>query len=331
MKDTPKVSVIIVNWNGLKYLSECLNAIFNQTYPDYEVIFVDNGSTDGSVEYVERNFPQARIVRNKENLGFAGGNNQGAEAASGELLALLNNDTVVERDWLGELVEAIQADERIGAAMSNCYYDLETKVARGDRVSTLNILGKHIHVNPIEVPLFYAGGASMIYRRELRPVPFDDMYFAYDEDVYLSWYLRLVGYDIAFAEKSLLYHEVYGTSKRIRDHVVYMSERNRTLNLLLFYEKRTLLKILPLLTLTFIAKALTFRRGMKHKLKAYLWFPRNLGLIQEKRREIQSKRRVSDEVIVRYLICKLAENGARGAGIVNRVGNVYCRLLRIKA
>ncbi|MCG2737608.1 MAG: glycosyltransferase family 2 protein, partial [Candidatus Methanoperedenaceae archaeon] len=94
-KTPPPVSVIIVNFNGKHYLKNCLSSLSAQSYPAIEVIFVDNGSGDGSVEYVRKEFPSVRIIESKKNLGFAKGNNLGIREARGELIATLNNDTEV--------------------------------------------------------------------------------------------------------------------------------------------------------------------------------------------------------------------------------------------
>ena len=120
----PFVSVIVLNYNGRQYLTDCLSALQRQIYPAdrFEVVLVDNASTDGSVEFVRRMFPNVRVIENKVNLGFAGGNNAGIRATDGEYVALLNNDTAAEPDWLSALVEACQSDPAIGACTSKLLF-----------------------------------------------------------------------------------------------------------------------------------------------------------------------------------------------------------------
>jgi hypothetical protein len=125
----PLASDIVVNWNGRKYLGECLNSLRNQAFLDFEVILVDNGSTDGSVEYMESQFPGfARILRNPENAGFARRNNRGIRVARGKYIALLNNDAQADQDWLQELVKAAEEDGRAGMLASKIYLQGQPKV-----------------------------------------------------------------------------------------------------------------------------------------------------------------------------------------------------------
>jgi len=103
-RSLPQVSVIVVNYNGKLFLKKCISSLSSQSYPDIEIIFVDNGSSDGSTEYVRKEFPSVKIIESKKNLGFAKGNNIGIQEARGEFIATLNNDTEVTSQWLEELV-----------------------------------------------------------------------------------------------------------------------------------------------------------------------------------------------------------------------------------
>lgn len=118
----PLVSVITVNFNGERYLEGLLRSLERQTYPSFEVLVVDNGSTDGSVALVRRLFPEVRVLEAGDNLGFTGGNNQGIREAKGAYLALINNDTVVDKDWLHHLVEEARRDPGIGAVGSKILF-----------------------------------------------------------------------------------------------------------------------------------------------------------------------------------------------------------------
>ena len=97
---SPLVSIIIVNWKAKQFLNACLSSVMNQTYKNYEIIVVDNGSTDGSVDFIKEYFPEVRLIQNKFNLGFAEGNNEAAKQTKGRYLAFLNQDTIVHRSWL---------------------------------------------------------------------------------------------------------------------------------------------------------------------------------------------------------------------------------------
>jgi len=113
----PMASIIVLNWNGLKDTMECIESLENLTYPNYEILLVDNGSTDGSQEAVKERFPEVVLVQNETNLGFAAGLGQGIKYASAEYIAFLNNDTVVERRWLDELIRPfLTTDDEIVTA-----------------------------------------------------------------------------------------------------------------------------------------------------------------------------------------------------------------------
>ena len=116
------VSVIIVNLNGARYLPDLLGSLERQTYPEFEVLVVDNGSTDGSVPLLRRSFPEVRVIQANRNLGFAGGNNLGIREARGSYVALINNDTVVDEEWLSHLVEEAVSDPKIGAVGSKILF-----------------------------------------------------------------------------------------------------------------------------------------------------------------------------------------------------------------
>ncbi|MEM3833375.1 MAG: glycosyltransferase family 2 protein [Thermoprotei archaeon] len=120
-KKFPLVSVIILNYNGLKYIDKCLKSVLCTDYPNFEVIFVDNASTDESCEYLERRYsfnPRTKIVKNPENYGFAKGNDVGANHASGKYIVFLNVDTKVDPAWLTKLVSTLELDTSIGAAQA---------------------------------------------------------------------------------------------------------------------------------------------------------------------------------------------------------------------
>src|SRR3989338_3853888 len=109
-----KLSVVVLNWNGKQYLNNCLGSLSKQNYKDFEVILVDNGSTDGSVDYVRKNFPKARVIENKKNLGFTIGNNIGIEKSKGRYVFILNNDTKLDKSCLKELVNVMDSNKKIG-------------------------------------------------------------------------------------------------------------------------------------------------------------------------------------------------------------------------
>jgi GT2 family glycosyltransferase len=235
----PLVSIIIVNYNGLRYLDDCLTSLLKQTYPRarWEVILVDNQSSDDSVEHVATHYPWVQIVQLPKNLGFAAGNNQGYRHCRGELIALLNNDTVVEPEWLSALVAVMQEDAAIGGAAS--------KILFRDQPNTINSAGLNLYRDgrggdrgfrqldhgQYEEPadVFGACGASVLLRRAmLEDVGFfDDRFFMYCEDLDLAWRAHFRGWRFRYTPQSVVYHVHCGTSEEWSPLFTYYAERNR--------------------------------------------------------------------------------------------------------
>lgn len=211
-----KASVIILSWNGMKYLKDCLNAILAQDYPDFEVIVVDNGSTDGSPDFVSAHYSQVRLIRNKYNLGFAAGNNVGLKAAVGDVLILLNQDTVVQPGWLTALVNILEK-EVIGIAGCKILYpDGKTIQHAGGWIEWPLGLTHHYGQGEQDVgqwdvpqPVEYVTGAAMAFRRDvLKGVGFLDEEFwpGYFEDTDFCLRARKVGYEIWYTPDAVLTH-----------------------------------------------------------------------------------------------------------------------------
>ena len=235
----PFVSIIIVNYNGQRYLDDCLSSLRRQTYPRerWEVVLVDNGSSDGSLAHVRAHYPWVRLVPLHKNLGFAGGNNAGFRHCRGELIALLNNDTVVEPDWLDALVAVMREDPRIGGAAS--------KILFRHQPSTINSAGLNLYRDgrggdrgfrqldegqfdePADV--FGACGASVLLRRAmLEDVGlFDERFFMYCEDLDLAWRAHFRGWRFRYTPRSVVYHVHCGTSEERSPFFTYYTERNR--------------------------------------------------------------------------------------------------------
>lgn len=211
-----KASVIVLAWNGMDYLEPCLNAVFAQDYPDFEVIVVDNGSTDGSADFVAERFPQARLIRNERNLGYAAGNNVGLRAATGDVLVLLNQDTEVRPGWLRALVEALD-DPTVGIAGCKIFYaDGVTLQHAGGYFEWP--LGLSFHYGDKEQDhgqydvvreVDYVTGAAMGLRRvALNTVGLlDEGFFpGYFEDTDLCYRARASGYKVVYIPQAVLIH-----------------------------------------------------------------------------------------------------------------------------
>jgi hypothetical protein len=311
----PKATVIIVNTNERHHLKRCLPAVFGQRYAEYEVLVVDNGSTDGSVAYVEAAFPQARIIRNGENLGYSGANNVGFAHARGEYLVVLNPDTEVEPDWLGELIAGLDADPQAGLATS--------KILLLDDRQHINACGNDITYTGVTVcrgagapaaaydqreVVSAVSGASFAIRKSVleRIGGFDERFFIYYEETDLSLRAALAGYHCLYVPRSVMYHQY---TFRFAANKCFLVERNRLFSWLKVFRWGTFVVLLPTLLL---GEALTWGyvllRGpayVRSKAQSYGWIIRHWPEVMAARREAQATRGVRDRQILRRLSLRL--------------------------
>lgn len=232
----PPVSVVVVNFNGLAFLQQCLSALMAQTYPSFEVILVDNGSKDGSVEYVSKEFPSVTIIRNDKNLGFAKANNIGILASQGDLIATLNNDTEAMPGWLEALVRAMLSDPEAGMCASRMLF-----MKNRARVNSAGICvsrsgacwdrgmfeydrGQYDAPEEVFGP---CAGAALYRRAMLDQVGlFDDDFFAYMEDADLAFRGRAAGWKSLYAPDAVVYHYGSATAGYMSDFSIYYGNRN---------------------------------------------------------------------------------------------------------
>jgi GT2 family glycosyltransferase len=233
----PKVSVIIVNWNGRHHLSECLESLARQSYRDFEVVLVDNGSADGSIDFVQVEYPWVKTLALAENTGFARGNNIGFEKSSGEYVVTLNNDTWVATDWLELLVATADCHPEVGMVGSRiCAFDspdtidslgvqicrdgMSRGAYRGQSFSNLHLTGS------MEI-LLPSACAALYQRRMLEEVGFfDDAFFAYCEDADLGLRCRLAGWKALLALEAVVLHKYSETAGSFSPFKIYLVERN---------------------------------------------------------------------------------------------------------
>lgn len=262
-----KVSVAVVSWNGRRHLETCLPALRDQLDPGvpFEVLLLDNGSSDGTAEWARRRHPEVRLVESSVNLGFCAGNNRLIEAADGDAVALLNNDTRPEPGWLAALVDALAAAPDDVAAVSGKIVDWPGErldFARG--VLTFDGHAFQLdyrrplaaaRVPPAGSELLFACGGNMIVRRDAFRAAggFDEDYFAYLEDVDLGWRLWLGGERVLFTPDAVVHHRSMATSDLLGNaNRGFLFERNAFLTVYKNYDDDFLARLLPavLLTLT---------------------------------------------------------------------------------
>lgn len=240
-----KVSVIVINWNGKHLLGECLNSIKNQDYDNFNIIFVDNGSKDGSNVFVRENFPDVEMVELSENTGFARANNVGMHKAFKDedvkYVAILNNDAMVEKEWLSEMVNIIEKEDRIGSIAPKIrkYYKRDVIDSIGNAIH-MDGGGVSNHINETDSgqydaieDVFGPSGCAALYRKEmLRDIEmsgefFDNDFFAYFEDIDMNWRARLRGWKCGFAPKALVFHKHSETTGLYSPFKAFYTHRNR--------------------------------------------------------------------------------------------------------
>lgn len=231
----PDVSVIIVTWNGRQHLDTCLSSVAAQRDVTVETIVVDNGSTDGSAEYVRSRFPAARVVTLPGNRGFAGGNNAGAREATGRFLAFLNNDTSADPGWLRALLAGIDQAGGFALATSRIVYmhDPDVIDSAGDGVLRWGGAFKRHHGEPAAVAdttqeVFGICGAACVMPKTVfdEVGGFDEDFFASHEDVDLSYRARLRGYRCRYVADAVVRHVGSATLGTVSAFSVFQGQRN---------------------------------------------------------------------------------------------------------
>ena len=319
MKENPLVSIIIINYNGRSYLEKCLEALMKINYSNFEVILVDNASTDNSIEFVQESFPSVIIKKLDKNYGFAKPNNIGAKLSNGDLLLFLNNDTKVEKNFLNELIHGLYSEPDIVICQSLLLKPNDSIDSSGD---FLDEFGRAYssRIKPKKVsPILSARGACMLIKREVfwKLGGFDENFFASFEDVDLGWRSWLMGYKVVVVPNSIVYHYGGSTVKTMKEEIQFHGAKNTLILRLTNFE--LIFAIKGILVLSFV----TFGRKIFKKsiigdpeespplpsnkiiLKTVSWILRNLQYILKKRKTVSRLRiKSTKELIQMGLITK---------------------------
>jgi GT2 family glycosyltransferase len=308
-----RVSVIIPNWNGKDLLGPCLESLYRQEFNDFATIVVDNGSNDGSVAFVQKNFPQVAIIRFKENRGFSVAVNAGIVTSGSPYICLLNNDTEVDRLWLKEIVAALDANPDVGSVASKIlfFFDPTSVNSAGDEFSWFGVAyqrrlmrGDSDLFNE-STYVFSACAAAALYRKQLFETIglFDEAFFAYQEDVDIGFRAQLAGYRCLFVPTAIVHHKHRATSSRMPSRWFYLRERNKYFVVIKNLSGKLFLLCLPLVLLQELCSL--FEAVWRGHLVAYLkarrdvW--RSLPDLLRERRRIHNTQTVSDRYIRRSL------------------------------
>ncbi|MFX1329788.1 MAG: glycosyltransferase family 2 protein [Promethearchaeota archaeon] len=317
----PLVSVIILNYNGRPHLKDCFNSLYNLDFDldKVELILVDNNSQDDSLEFMENNYKDVKLIKLKKNYGFASGNNIGARKSNGKYIILLNNDTTVDKNWLSELVKVADSSKEIGIVASKIYYFNEKNIidfagSYGDRCLRTNHAGRNkpdSKAHSIQRNILYPCGASMLIKKELysKIGLFDPAYFIYCEDLDVGIRSWICGYKVVIAPQSKIWHKI--NRKVINPDSLkksFLLERNKIRTIIKNYEFQSVLYLLP----AYIIKKLFEIAYRKTRLKnivfylysifrSIIWNIKNIRSLIKYRSFIQRSRIINDKLFFKIL------------------------------
>ncbi len=255
------ISMVIPNYNGKKLLAKCLKSIYKNTNLPKEVVIVDNGSTDGSVEFLEENYPKIKIINNSKNFGFAKAVNQGIEISRNKYVAVINNDISLDKNWFKTIKSQIRKRNNKNVA---CWCG-KILTANGKKIESKGldfwICGKATNIengkdyikNNKEVPkyVFGASGAAAVYEKRAvkKAGLFDEDFFAYQEDVDLSLRLQKMGFKTLYVPKAICFHLGGATSDKMGNFRQRMVFKNWIYIIIKNYSFKTILRYLPQIAL----------------------------------------------------------------------------------
>ena len=358
MNSTPLVSVVIVNYRDVADALECIKSVKETDYPNLEIVVVENGSRDGSLEKL-RQVKDIKLIVNEKNSGSEGGRKRGILNAQGKYVAGLDSDVVVDPGWLAPLVEILEANPKTGICIGSVHYYSEKKDRKfieerikKMRSGSITVIGYPSRFGVLDsyegVGMSTPGGSACIFRREQFVDFLPGYYFFGYGDIFLGWLSAFWGFRNSRCVKTLIWHKDEKTEKEIKKKArgikdieytrPFFAERNRLLNLFYFYEKRTLLLILPLLLIDEAKKLLAnlLVKSWKAPLSSYayfasrLWLFLNIPFILKQRKRIQRTRKVSDAQIYALLDKRMYSVDSFINCLFDRFSMSYCRIMGIK-
>ncbi len=315
----PLFTISILNWNGKHLLNDAIGSALKQSYKPIEVILVDNGSSDGSVEFVKKRFgKKVRIVMLKENKGYAGGHNAGFKKANGKWVALMSNDVTLPGNWASEVMKSAGKNHEAGIIAAPLKIS-EKKVIFGNYFDMLGITAQCNDLKAKE--LMTASGGIFAVNKKLFSKPYDEDYFIYGDEAYLATRCLLKKMKVITCPEAGYFVQGLGSesSKKLGQRTVFLTERNDLINFFRFLQIKTIFLLLPILLFHFFASKFLylvfsgkfdylFCRG-----KAWLWVLKNAGVIYKKRRETQKEIVASDRVLFNpFINAEISESGING-------------------
>jgi GT2 family glycosyltransferase len=249
MINYPSVAIVIIHWNKVDYLERFLPSVVASDYPNLQIVVADNCSTDESVAFIRKNYPQVKIVQNDANYGYAGGYNKALQHVKADYYILLNNDIEVGANWIKPVIAAMQGDEKIAAAQpkmlqyTNKQFFEYAGAAGGfiDKLGYVFCKGRLFETCEEDKQqyegvqnVFWATGACLFIKADAfhEAAGFDEHFFAHMEEVDLCWRLQLLGYKVISVPESHVYHLGGGTLNKQSDQKTFLNFRNSLIMLL---------------------------------------------------------------------------------------------------
>ncbi len=310
------VSIVTINLNGLENLRDLLPSLLKLKYKNVEMIIVDHGSTDGSIEYIKRHYPRVKLLEKKKNLGFAKGNNLGVKETKGEYVLLLNDDTVVQPNLLTELVAALEKEKILGVVQPKIIFVDSRKLQSAGAFLTSSGFLYHFGYdkNPKlkkyneSSEIFSANGSCMLIKREVidKVGLFDDEFFLYFEETDFCWRVWLAGYIIKYVPTTSIFHKGGSTTRKLPTAFInFHSFKNRISAIIKNLGLWELIKTLPIHLLLTQAVVFSFllrgRVGVAISIQqAVFWNLTHLGKTLNNRKKVQEKlRKISDKKLMK--------------------------------
>jgi hypothetical protein len=309
----PSVTLLILNFNGMRYIENCLNSVVKTDYPGLRVIVIDNGSQDESADFIRKNYEQVELIQNQNNYGFAKAYNLVLDSVESDYVAILNNDVEVEPYWLKQLVNHATKKGRVAAANPKMLflYDRTRVNSAGGSCDAYGVgwnrgngeIDNHQYDGVEEV--FYSNGAAMLINKSVWSDigSFDERYFMYGEDLDWCWRARLKGYKILYVPEARIYHRWKGSNGAM----IQFLERHQLATVIKNYSLKSLISIVPRWLALKVLKAMwliNHGTALDEKLavfRAITWNLRCLRDTWERHLMAQFGREVSDKEVRRKM------------------------------
>jgi len=319
-----ELSIIIPHFNGIDILKDCLESVYRNTYQAFDLHLIDNGSGDGSQEFVRENFPQVNLIENDNNRGYAGACNQGIELSATEFILLLNNDTEMPANFLQEMINEIKTSPQI-AFVQPKIMSIQDKIFfdySGGGGGEMDILGYPFargrifdtvekdksQYDDMTKTVFWTSGCALLLRKQVVDEIgiLDEDFFAHQEEIDLNWRAQLAGYKNVVTYRTQIYHYSGYTLRSDNLKKMYLNHRNNLIMMMKNYSFLTLSVLFPIrvifeMATIMVDAAMWEGKRARAALKALLFIFRHPLFILKKRRSVQKLRKVSDRAILRNM------------------------------